>query len=378
LEIDLGLIGHNARVLVRQLSPLGIGVCGVTKATMGSPEVARELLAAGVSSLGESRIENVERLRLAGITGPIMLIRSPMISQADRVVASADVSLNSEIDVIDRLSNATRRLGRSHGVVLMVELGDLREGIMPGDLADTVRTILRFPGIELRGIGSNLACQSGVIPDNSNMAELSALATSIEETFGLHLDIVSGGNSANLPWALGPQADIGRVNHLRLGESVLLGREPIHRSILDDLRADAISIVGEVIESKVKPGQPRGSRGQNAFGIRDDRHPIRRQGHRVIVALGRQDLDTDGIAAPADFELLGASSDHLVLDSGATIPEVGSELRFALNYSALMSSMASPFVTRRYVRNGNAQAVPPGDRPCPSPSTVVEGSQETV
>jgi predicted amino acid racemase len=375
LEIDLDLIGHNARILVQRLSPLGIGVCGVTKATMGSPEVARELLAAGVSSLGESRIENVEHLREAGITAPIILVRSPMVSQADRVVAGADVSLNSEIDVIDRLSISARRQRRSHGVVLMVELGDLREGIMPGDLFDTVRTVSAFPGIVLRGIGTNLACQNGVIPDNANMAELSALATSVEETFGLRLDIISGGNSANLPWALGPHAEIGRVNHLRLGESILLGREPVQRTVLDGLRADAVSMVGEVIESKVKPSQPRGVRGQTAFGVRDDRRPVGGEGHRVIVALGRQDLDTEGLTAPTGVEILGSSSDHLVLDSGATKPEVGSELRFAVNYSALMSSMASPFVTRHFVRSGNGQTVRAAGDPCTSPSMVTEGSR---
>ena len=370
LEIDLDFIGHNARALVQKLSPLGIAICGVTKATMGSSEVAIELLAAGVTSLGESRIDNVESLRRAGITAPIMLLRSPMISQADRVVAGADVSLNSEIDVIDRLSDSARRQRKSHGIVLMVELGDLREGIMPVDLVDTVRTVLGFPGIELRGIGTNLACQNGVIPDNSNMAELSALATSIEELFGLHLDIVSGGNSANLPWALGPRADIGGVNHLRLGESILLGREPIERSVLDGLHADAFSMVGEVIESKAKPCQPRGTRGQTAFGIPDDPHPARRQGQRVIVALGRQDLDTDGLTAPADFELVGASSDHLVLDSGTTVPEVGSEIHFEVNYSALMSSMVSPFVTRQFLRNGNAGSA---SRPVYSPAWPAGG-----
>jgi predicted amino acid racemase len=351
LEIRLDRIRQNAQALVQRLSPLGVAVCGVTKATLGSPEIARELLAAGVSSLGESRIENVESLRHAGITAEVILIRSPMMSQVDRVVANADISLNSEIDIIDRLSTSARRQRRQHGVVLMVELGDLREGIMPGDLHDTARQVLNFPGVVLRGIGANLACQSGVIPDASNMAELSALANSIEEVFELKLDIVSGGNSANLPWALDPQAEIGRINHLRLGESILLGREPIRRSALDGLHTDAISMIGEVIESKVKPSEPRGAQGQTAFGRVLEPRGGQNEVHRVIVALGRQDLDVDGIAAPDGCVILGASSDHLVLDSATDAPELGSELRFELNYSALMRSMTSPFVTRRYLHS---------------------------
>jgi predicted amino acid racemase len=368
LEVRLDRIGHNAQVLVQRLRSSGVAVCGVTKATAGSPEVARQLLAAGVASLGESRIENIENLRQAGITDRIILIRSPMISQVDRIVASADVSLNSEIEVIEQLSVSACRRRRHHGIILMVELGDLREGIMPGDLHDTVRNVLEFPGIALQGIGTNLACQNGVVPDQSNMAELSALATSVEAAFGIDLDVVSGGNSANLPWALEPGAEMGRVNQLRLGESILLGREPTRRSVLDGLHADAISLVGEVIESKTKPAQPRGVLGQTAFGPGADLRGGVAGGHRVIVALGRQDIDVDGIVAPDGFEILGASSDHLVLES-ATAPRVGSELHFELNYSALMRAMTSPFVTRRYL---------PSDDPAPleQVSTPVEQAVE--
>ncbi len=147
----------------------------------------------------------------------------------------------------------------------MVELGDLREGIMPGDLENAVRETLRFPNIALKGIGTNLACRSGVSPDARNMAELSALADSIDATFGLTMEIVSGGNSANLTWR-SSGADTGRINDLRLGESILLGREPLHRQPIDGLHTDAITLVAEVIESKVKPSQPWGEIAQTAFG----------------------------------------------------------------------------------------------------------------
>jgi predicted amino acid racemase len=350
LELRLDRIGYNARALVDRLGLVGIRVCGVTKATLGSPEVARELLAAGVASLGESRVENVEHLRRAGITAEIMLVRSPMVSQIDRVVAATEVSLNSELAVIDRLSASACRQGMRHGVVLMVELGDRREGIMPADLLETVRRVLELPGVVLRGIGTNLACQNGVIPGVPNMAELSDLATSVESVFGLELDIVSGGNSANLPWALAPGVDIGRVDHLRLGESLLLGREPVRRTVIEGLHVDAVSVVGEVIESKPKPATPRGVRGQTAFGHVVGDGPDPDGGNRVIVALGRQDLDTEGIVAPDGFDVLGASSDHLVLACAGEVPAPGAELRFGVNYSALMRAAASPFVTRWYLR----------------------------
>lgn len=344
LEIDLDKIRHNARTLVARLAGRGISVTGVTKATLGSPAVARALLSAGVRALGDSRIENIEAMRRAQVPASMTLLRAPMLSQATRVVAHADVSFNTGIDTIRALSFAAQSTGRRHGVVFMVELGDLREGIMPGDLEQTVRETLSFPNIVLRGIGANLACRSGVSPDASNMSELSALADALDAMLGRRVDIVSGGNSANLAWAF-DAADTGRINDLRLGESILLGREPLRRRPIDGLHCDAITLVAEVIESNVKPSRPWGTIAETAFGALPpsaDRGDV----SQVIFALGRQDTDPAGLHPPPGIELLGASSDHLVAASGRDRPAVGGETRFQLDYSALLRAMTSPFVTK--------------------------------
>lgn len=347
LEIDLAKIGHNAATLVDLLTTRGISVTGVTKATLGSPEIAHALLGAGVHGLGDSRIENIEAMRAADLTAPMTLIRSPMLSQVDRVVAHADISLNSELDVLTALSAAAKQQDRIHGVILMVELGDLREGIMPEDADHVVRETLRLPNITLRGLGTNLACQSGVSPDADNMAQLSALVESVEGTFGLTLDVVSGGNSANLPWVLSG-ADAGRINDLRIGEAILLGREPLHRRPITGLHIDAITLVAEVIEAKSKPSQPTGVIAQTAFG---DKSPATDRGdlHQAILAVGHQDVDPLGLCAPLGVEILGASSDHLIVTTRADHPAVGSEVRFQLDYSALVRSMTSPFVDKVFV-----------------------------
>jgi predicted amino acid racemase len=239
--------------------------------------------------------------------------------------------------------------------VLMVELGDLREGILPGDLASVARVVLDRPDLVLRGIGTNLACQSGVAPDAAKMAELSALAVDLEGRFGMVVEIVSGGNSANLDWALGGadagRIDAGRINELRLGEAILLGCEPLHRRPIEGLHGDAFRLVAEVIEAKVKPSRPWGDIGQAAFGAVPeviDRGDAR----RVIVALGRQDVDPGGLHPPAGVTVLGASSDHLVLDGGPHRYAVGAELSFGLDYGALVGAMTSPFVAKVTVPSG--------------------------
>lgn len=348
LEVRLDRLAHNASTLVTLLGRRGVGVTAVTKATLGSPEVARVLLAAGATGLGESRIENVERLRAAGIAAPITLIRSPMPSQVARVVAAADVSLNTEVDVLVGLSAAATTLGRTHGVVLMVELGDLREGILPVALPGVVRRTLALPGIDLRGLGTNLACQHGIAPDAANMADLTDLVRILEADLGIALPVVSGGNSANLPWLLAPGSDVGRITDLRLGESILLGREPLHRTPIEGLHLDAFTLVGEVIEAGPKPSLGWGTVAQAAFGA-TTASPDRGTTTRVLVALGRQDVDPDGLVPPAGFTVLGASSDHLVLDAGVAAVAVGTELRFGLDYSALLRAATSPFVERRHL-----------------------------
>lgn len=297
----------------------------------------------GVSGLGDSRIENLKRLRAAAIAGPFTLIRSPMLSQVDSVVESADFSLNTEVAVLAALSEAALRRKVTHGVVLMVELGDLREGIAARDIVDVARAVLRHPGLQLAGIGTNLACQCGVAPDQHKMDELSRLAEQVEKVAGRPLLVVSGGNSANLDWALASD-DVGRVNELRLGESILLGTEPLHRRPIEGLRTDAFTLVAEVIEVKTKPAQPWGEIAQAAYGEQPPRAgtgTIR----QAILALGRQDVDPDGLSLPAGAAMLGMSSDHLVVDLGELPTAVGDEFALGLNYSALVRAMTSPFVT---------------------------------
>lgn len=344
LEIDLDKIEHNARSLVMRLAPSGITVTGVTKALLGDPQISAALLRAGVEDLGDSRIENVERLRRGGIRSRIALIRTPMLSQVDRVVQHTDMSFNTELDVVAALSSAGQKSNTVHGVVLMVELGDLREGVMPCDLLKAVEVTQRMPNIRFMGIGANLACLSGVSPDTANMSELSTLADSIDAKLGPVTEIISGGNSANINWALSG-ADTGRINNLRLGEAILFGREALRRAPIEGLHVDAITLVAEVIEMKIKPSRPWGELAENAFG---EVAQVSNRGpsYRALVAIGRQDIDPSGLTLPPGMTLLGTSSDHLVLDVRNEPVSVGDTMRFQVNYAAFLRAMTSPFVGR--------------------------------
>ncbi|WP_417805766.1 alanine/ornithine racemase family PLP-dependent enzyme [Thalassospira lucentensis] len=352
IEIDLDKIFHNAKTLVARLKTHGISVTGITKACCGAPQLARVLVHAGITSLGDSRIENIEHMRKAGIHTPIILVRAPMISQIDRVVAAADVSLNTEPDVICALSRAACKAGKQHGIILMVELGDLREGLMPCDVDKTVKIVRQLPNVNFIGLGANLACRNGISPDNDNMGTLSDLANQIDRTKDGTINpmsVVSGGNSSNLDWAFSG-SDIGRISNLRLGEAILLGCNPLHRQPIRGLYTDAIRLTAEVIESKIKPTKPWGNIAQTTFGpssIAHDDGDI----FQAILAIGQQDVDPSGLRPPDGIEVLGASSDHLVLNTGTKQVRVGSEITFLPDYAALLRCMTSPYVDKAYIGN---------------------------
>lgn len=342
VEIRLDHIEANARTLVDRLAPRGIRVTGVTKAALGSPGVAGALLRGGASGIADSRVENLARLRSAGFGASLTLLRSPTPSQARQVVTHADVSLNSEVVVLDALSRAARSEARDHAVILMVELGDLREGVAVDRVVDLARAADRLTGIELVGLGTNLACQCGVAPDQRKMDQLTRLVEDVEGVTGAALSVVSGGNSANLDWALST-AEVGRVDELRLGEALLLGTEPLHRRAIDGLHTDAFTLFAEVIEVQDKPAQPWGTLAQTAHGAPAPR-PGRGTVRQALVAVGRQDTDPDGLTPAEGLTILGASSDHLVLDVGDHPLAVGDQVAFALAYGALVRAMTSPYV----------------------------------
>jgi len=354
LEIKLNQLQHNAKKLIENLALQGISITGVSKATMAMPEIVNIWIDAGIHSIGESRIENIESINKVNNRVRTLLTRIPMLSQVEQVVSQASISCNSELSVLTSLAGAAAKQNLRHGVLLMVELGDLREGILPKDLNEVVKQVMNLPNLELIGIGANLGCQNGVAPDQKNMNELSLIMNNVEADFKIKLEWCSGGNSANLPWlTAGGKPD--RLNHLRIGEALLLGREPLTRTIIKGLYTDAITLVVEVIETKLKPTTPWGIQYQTSFSdapskqnqkSNDDRNEI--FDSRILLAIGEQDIDPSGLKADG-IEIKGASSDYLVVSSSQNTLKVGCEQRFSLNYSALLRAMTSPYIKKYFV-----------------------------
>ncbi|MBN1402356.1 MAG: alanine/ornithine racemase family PLP-dependent enzyme [Anaerolineae bacterium] len=371
LRVDLNRIEANARRLIQMYGARGIAITAVTKGVCGAPAIAAALVRAGIRSLGDSRLDNIQRMRAAGIPAEFMLISPPAVSEVARAVRLADVSLNSEPSVIRLLATHARALGKTHGILMMVEMGDLREGIMPAELHDVIEQVLALRGVHLTGLATNLACLSGVVPTDAKMAAFSRLVARAEARFGLALETVSGGNSANHRWVMSG-AEPGRVNHLRIGEAILLGRETVERRPIAGLATDAFTLVGEVIEVKTKPARPYGEIGQTALG----RRPLVRGGEamrRAIVGLGEQDVDPDAIRPRLQAEIVGACSDQLVLHDRAAALAVGSQVEFDVGYGALLRAMTSPCVAKVYIPRGAEVRPDVPRRPCYPAQPVLPG-----
>ncbi len=347
----------------------GISIMGVSKAVLGEPSIVKAMIQGGARFIADSRIENIEKMKAAGITTQFVLLRTPL-SQAESVVRSADISLNTEIETLKKLSYYAKAGNKKHQVIVMVELGDLREGVLPLDLSEFIRQANSLSHIKIVGIGCNLACYGGVKPDDKNMHELSELFDIIEKKFHLGLTIISGGNSANYEWYRSTK-DVGRINNFRLGESILLGLETVNRKTIPGLHTGAFKLVAEVIESKKKPSIPFGEIGQDAFGnipVFQDKGIH----HRVIIALGKQDILASSLKSNNSLEILGSSSDHIILNSKNNNLKVGDEVNFTLDYGGLLAAMTSPFIKKQFIiRNDHASAEYPYRKAAQGISTYI-------
>ena len=347
IEFDLVKIGHNVRTLKKLYESKGINLVGVTKVICGNPSISRILQKNGIRYLADSQIQNIKRMRKAGIKSTFVLLRSPSMSQVVDVVKYVDISHNTEYCVIEKLSKVALKQKTKHKVILMIELGDLREGIMPDDIFEFTDRVLKLKGVKLVGIGTNLACFGGIEPDEHNMNELSSIASEIEARFKFKIKFVSGGSSANYNWSVTNENNT-RINLLRIGEAIFLGRESLNRDTIPDLKTDAFTLIAEVIESKTKPSLPYGNISQDSFG---EVQKFKDEGlmERIILGIGRQDVMVGGLTPRKDIDILGASSDHLIVNKKKLKIGVGEELLFDLNYSALLMAMNSKYVRKNKV-----------------------------
>ena len=350
LIIDLKKVQNNLDKITEMVKGSGCSLMIVTKGYSGDMEIYKLLEKSNIDYLADSRIQNLKKYEAT--TKERVLLRLPMNSEASEVVNYSDISLNSELKTIRNLNDAAKKQNKTHKILLMIDLGDLREGIFfknEDEIFETVEEILKLKNIHLFGLGVNLTCYGAVIPKKQNLSVLVEIAAKIEQKYNIKLNMISGGNSSSV-YLIGKKELPEMINNLRVGEAFLLGGETAYSQPLEGFYDDAFTLEAEIIELKEKQSVPIGETGVDAFGnkpVYEDRGIIQ----RAIIAVGRQDVDPDNLH-PIDskVDILGASSDHLILDMSKSDRKynVGDIVYFKLSYSSLLRATTSGYVDREY------------------------------
>jgi ornithine racemase len=342
VEIDLKKLRSNVDQMVSRCRKQGIEVAGVIKGCTGIPQCAKQFEDGGCSFIASSRLEQLQDAKDFGIQLPFMLIRVPMVSEAAEVIRLTDISLNSEITVLKALNDEAIHQGKIHQVILMVDLGDLREGFWSrDDLLDAALLVEnQFKGLELAGVGTNLGCYGSINATPEKLQELVDCAELIEGKIGRTLRYISGGATTSLPRVLEGNMP-KRVNLLRVGEGILLAKDLRDLWGLDMsfMYQDVFVLKAEVIEVKDKPSHPVGEIMFDAFGFKQE-YTDRGIRRRALLALGKVDYAFPDMIYPRDkgVEILGASSDHTIVDIEDAKREfkVGDIMTFDLCYATIV------------------------------------------
>ncbi len=350
VTIDLSALQHNIRTIDGWLAERGASWTLVTKVLCGHLDTLDALQRLGVRSMADSRLANLKAIRRVTDDFEAWYLRPPHLPAVPEIIELADVSLTSEIRAIEALDAQARRRDTIHRTVVMLELGDLREGVLPGSLTEFCARAFEFDNVEVIGIGANLGCLSGVVPNVDQLDQLVLYHELLELKFGRRLPLISAGASILLPLMLHGEVPAA-VNHYRIGEAVFLGTDLVNGGTLDGLRDDAVTLEVEVVEVREKGLVPLGETGSmTPFETFDDVEvqPGQR-GYRAVVTVGQLDTEVRGLT-PLDprYQLTGASSDVAVVNVGDNPAglAVGGTISFRPSYGSLVRLMLSPYVDK--------------------------------
>lgn len=351
LRVHLSVIRRNTEAIVKKCAGYGISVWGVTKGLSAPVELAAAMRDTGITAIADSRLANIKRMKNAGIDLPFALIRIPMRSELEEMLDYADISMASDLGTLRELAALCEKKKKNHAVILMVDLGDLREGFLTNQVEEVASAVSKLnPSLRIMGVGVNFACASGVLANSESLQKLLVFGGVIESALGRKLEIYSGGGTAKSLAKIDEGLFPAGINNLRIGEGCLLGTDKCYRADIPWLEKGTMELEAELVEVRVKPTLPVGEIGLDAFG---NAPCFEDRGNRLrgILAVGKQDVYIDSLT-PLDegVQIITASSDHLLVDleECPEKPKVGDILKFRPAYPAMLSLSTSPYVTKVY------------------------------
>lgn len=322
----------------------------VSKLLCGNRKFLKELIDLGVPEIHDSRISNLAKIKEINPEIQTVYIKPVSKRNIAKMVKYADVSLNSELTTIRWISEEAQKQGKTHKIIIMVETGDLREGVMGDHLVDFYAQIFELPNIGVIGLGTNLNCLNGVMPSTDKLIQLSLYKQIIELKFNKKIPWVSAGTSVTIPLMLHKQLPKG-INHFRVGETLFFGVDLFEEKIIEGMHGDVFELYAEIIEMQEKPLLPSGTLAANPQGevIEIDESLYGRSSFRAILDIGLLDVDPKYlIPEDGEFEILGASSDMLILNLGENPKQykVGDTIKFGLKYMGALGILNSSYVDK--------------------------------
>lgn len=323
----------------------------VSKLLCGNKEYIQELLKLDITQICDSRVSNLKMIKQTNPKVETIYIKPPAKRSIRSIVQYADISMNTEIETIKLLSAEAQKQNKVHKIIIMIELGELREGVMRDDLIDFYHNVFNLNNIEVVGIGTNLSCLYGVLPNHDKLIQLSLYEQLIEAKFNKKIDYVSGGSSVTIPLILQNLLPKG-INHFRVGESLFLGTDVYNNTALKEMESDIFVLYAEIIELIEKPQMPDGEMGTNVDGHSTafDENLAGRKSYRAIIDIGLLDVDEKHIL-PIDnnISIVGGSSDMFVIDlsENAKNLKAGDLLEFKLDYMGTLRVLNSKYIEKR-------------------------------
>lgn len=352
LTIHSARIIENIRKLNDYLESNKINWTLITKMLNGYKPILEKLLKNDeikrLHSIGDARISNLKNIKEIRPDIVTMYIKPPAFNQVKNVIKYADISLNSNIQTLEKLNEEAGRAGILHRVVIMIEMGELREGILRENILNFYKRAFDMDNIEIIGIGTNLGCMYGVEPTYDKLIQLSLYKQLIESMFGKKLELVSGGSSITLPLIARKKVP-NEVNHFRIGETAFLGVSPLNGKKFKNLSTTAFDFTGEILEFEKKGNVPDGTIGNAAIGQTsgfdsNDYH----ESWRCIVDFGEIDVDVNNLKVKDNkLNFVGTTSDMTVFDMAEDSKKygVGDRVHFQPNYMAVARLTNSKYMT---------------------------------
>lgn len=341
---------HNYNFLDELFKDNGIKWGITTKLLCGHEEYLKEVANLGIGDMLDSRISNLKKIKEIDPDTLTTYIKPPPKDIIDSVVKYADISLNTELSTLHALSKEAQRQDKVHKVIIMIELGDLREGVIRENLIDFYEKVFKLENIEVIGIGANLNCMHGVMPDEDKLIQLSLYKQIIELRFDKKIPLVSGGTTVTIPLLLRNQLPSG-VNHFRVGEALFFGKNLFTDDTIEGMHNDVLELYPQIIEIAEKPKVPSGELGMNPQGeVMDiDEDDYGETSYRAILDIGYLDINPDHLISEEEgIEIADASSDMLILDVGDNKSgyEVGDFIRFRMKYMGALGIMNSDYIDK--------------------------------